>query len=166
MGLSNMTALEKAHAEIVYIYFDILPKHGMEVRDGSIALCHYILNAFSDKHISLCHARVGSARPSPTSMLGIAKSSLQRYESGEGNPIIAVNYDLCTKFRTVFKGVGFIDNTPTWIFSYAVALIILIAATFFTGDLTAEAVVLCVVKSVVVSPAANNAFDAVSKMAK
>lgn len=63
----------------------------------------------------------------------------------------------------VFKGVGFIDRIPTRIFSYAVALIVLIAATAFTSGLTVEAAVLCVVNAVVVSLASNGAFDVVSK---
>lgn len=66
----------------------------------------------------------------------------------------------------VFKGVGFIDRIPTRIFSYAVALIVLLAATAFTSGLTVEAAVLCVVNAVVVSLAANGAFDAVSTKAK
>lgn len=53
------TSLHEAHAEIDRIYFDILPKHAMEVREGQIALCHTMLDAFADKNISLCHAGVG-----------------------------------------------------------------------------------------------------------
>ena len=43
-----------------------------------------------------------------------------------------------------------------------IALIILLVATFFTGALTWNAAALCVVNAVVVSLAANGAFDAVS----
>lgn len=43
-----------------------------------------------------------------------------------------------------------------------VALIILLAATFFTGAMTWNAAALCVVNAVVVSLTANGAFDAVS----
>ena len=64
MELSNMTTLEKAHAEIDRIYIDILPEYGMEVRDGQIALCHKMLDAFADKRISLCHAGVGVGKTS------------------------------------------------------------------------------------------------------
>lgn len=67
-----------------------------------------------------------------------------------------------TLVTQLLKGVGFLDRIPTRIFSYTVALIILLAATFFTGALTWDAAALCVVNAVVVSLAANGAFDAVS----
>lgn len=64
MELSNVTTLEQAHADIDNIFFDIFPMHGMEVRDGQIALCHNMLDTFSDKRISLCHAGVGVGKTS------------------------------------------------------------------------------------------------------
>lgn len=67
-----------------------------------------------------------------------------------------------TLVTQLLKSVGFLDRIPTRIFSYVVALIILLAATFFTGALTWDAAALCVVNAVVVSLAANGAFDAVS----
>ncbi len=67
-----------------------------------------------------------------------------------------------TLVTQLLKGIGFIDRIPTRIFSYVVALIILLAATFFTGALTWNTAALCVVNAVVVSLAANGAFDAVS----
>lgn len=36
----------------------------------------------------------------------------------------------------LIKGVGFIDKIPTRLTSYVIALVVLIAATFFTGGLT------------------------------
>lgn len=62
----------------------------------------------------------------------------------------------------LIKGVGFIDKIPTRLTSYVIALVVLIAATFFTGGLTLESGVLCVVNAVVVSLASNGAFDAVT----
>ena len=67
-----------------------------------------------------------------------------------------------TLVTQLLKGIGFIDRIPTRIFSYVVALIILLASTFFTGAMTWNAAALCVVNAVVVSLAANGAFDAVS----
>ena len=66
----------------------------------------------------------------------------------------------------LFKGVGFIDKIPTRITSYAIALVVLLAATFFTGGLTLEAGALCVINAVVVSLAANGAYDAVARNKK
>lgn len=67
-----------------------------------------------------------------------------------------------TLVTQLLKGISFIDRIPTRIFSYVVALIILLTATFFTGALTWDAAVLCVVNAVVVSLAANGAFDALT----
>ena len=67
-----------------------------------------------------------------------------------------------TLVTQLLKGIGFIDRIPTRIFSYVVALIILLAATFFTGAMTWNTAALCVVNAVVVSLAANGAFDAVA----
>ena len=67
-----------------------------------------------------------------------------------------------TLVTQLLKGIGFIDRIPTRIFSYVIALIILLAATFFTGALTWDTAALCVVNAVVVSLAANGAFDAVT----
>ena len=71
-----------------------------------------------------------------------------------------------TLVTQLLKGIGFIDRIPTRIFSYIVALIILRMATFFTGALTWDAAALCVVNAVVVSLAANGAFDAVNSNKK
>ena len=57
----------------------------------------------------------------------------------------------------LFKGVGFIDKIHTRITRYAIALVVLLAATFFTGGLTLEGGALCVINAVVVSLAANGA---------
>ena len=62
----------------------------------------------------------------------------------------------------LLKGVGPIDRIPTRLFSYIVALIVLLTATFFTGDLTVDSSVLCIVNAAIVSLAANGAFDAVT----
>ena len=66
----------------------------------------------------------------------------------------------------LIKGVGFIDKIPTRITSYAIALVVLLAATLFTGGLTLEAGALCVINAVVVSLAANGAYDAVARNKK
>ena len=63
----------------------------------------------------------------------------------------------------LIKGLGFIDKIPTRITSYAIALVVLVAATFFTGGLTLEAGALCVINAVVVSLAANGAYDAIAR---
>ena len=66
----------------------------------------------------------------------------------------------------LIKGLGFIDKIPTRITSYAIALVVLLAATFFTGGLTLEAGALCVINAVVVSLAANGAYDALASAPK
>lgn len=84
MELSNMTTLEKAHADIDRIYFDRLPKHGMEVRDGQIALCHQMLDAFADKRISLCHAGVGIGKTSAYIIAAVVWNKYQPCDADKG----------------------------------------------------------------------------------
>ena len=47
-------------------------------------------------------------------------------------------------------------------YTYAVALIVLVVATVFTGEVTVSSIALCVVNAVVVALAANGGYDAVS----
>jgi len=68
-----------------------------------------------------------------------------------------------TLITQLLKGISFIDKLPTRIFSYIVALIILLAAMFVTGNADASNAALCVINAVVVSLASNGAFDAVAK---
>lgn len=68
-----------------------------------------------------------------------------------------------TLITQVLKGVSFIDKMPTRIFSYIVALVVLLGATFFAGAFTLEAAGLCVINAVVVALAAQGAYDGVLK---
>jgi hypothetical protein len=53
---------------------------------------------------------------------------------------------------------------PTRLLAYIVALVLLLVANFFTGGLTVESGVLCLINAGVVSLASNGAFDAVSTL--
>lgn len=64
-----------------------------------------------------------------------------------------------TLITQLLKGVGFIDKLPTRVFSYIVALAVMLLALIFTGTLTLASAGLCIVNAVVVSLAANGAFD-------
>ena len=68
-----------------------------------------------------------------------------------------------TLVTQVLKGVSFIDRMPTRVFSYLVALTVLLAARFFTGGFTLETAGLCAINAVVVALAAQGAFDGVVK---
>ena len=67
-----------------------------------------------------------------------------------------------TLITQLLKGVSFIDKLPTRVFAYIVALVILLAATAFTGGLTWSSGGLCVINAAVVALAANGAYDAVT----
>lgn len=62
----------------------------------------------------------------------------------------------------LLKGVGFIDKIPTRIFSWIIAVIVLIAANFFLGSLTPDAVGISILNAVVVSLAANGGYDLIA----
>ena len=68
-----------------------------------------------------------------------------------------------TLITQLVKGVGWIEKLPTRITSYIVALAVLIAAAAVAGELTWSTAGLAVINAVVVSLAANGAFDAVSQ---
>lgn len=66
----------------------------------------------------------------------------------------------------LLKEVGFIQKIPTQIFSWLVAVVVLIAATAFMGNLTLDTGLLCVVNAVVVSLSANGGYELITRKAK
>ncbi|HOR12829.1 MAG TPA: hypothetical protein PKX46_02795 [Clostridia bacterium] len=67
-----------------------------------------------------------------------------------------------TLFTELLKEVGAIKRIPTRLFSYIIAVVLLVLASLFTSGLTLETAALSFVNAVVVSLAANGTFDAVS----
>ena len=67
-----------------------------------------------------------------------------------------------TLITQLIKGIGFIDRIPMRLTAYAVALVVLVVATIFAGEVTVSSIALCVVNAVVVALAANGGYDAVS----
>lgn len=61
----------------------------------------------------------------------------------------------------LFKGVRFIEQIPTRLFAYLVALIVLLMASIITGTLTFETGSLAAINAVVVALAASGGYDAV-----
>ena len=53
------TGYTESHRMAEQIFREILPRHGMAVREEQIALCHEILDTLYNKEISLCEAGVG-----------------------------------------------------------------------------------------------------------
>ncbi len=49
----------KAHEEADYIFKDLLPKHGLKVREEQLRLSHEMLDTLWGNHIALCDAGVG-----------------------------------------------------------------------------------------------------------
>ncbi|MDD3401389.1 MAG: hypothetical protein PHT58_07170 [Eubacteriales bacterium] len=62
----------------------------------------------------------------------------------------------------VLKEVPFIRRIPTRIFSYIIALIILIAATIFTAGFNWSTIILCAFNAFIVALAANGGYDALT----
>lgn len=62
-----------------------------------------------------------------------------------------------------FKGVKLIERIPTRLFSYVVALVVLLAALWFNGAWSAEEAALSVLNAVLVSLAANGGYEALKK---
>ena len=53
------TGYAESHRIAEQIFREILPRHGMAVREEQIALCHEVLDTLYNKEISLCEAGVG-----------------------------------------------------------------------------------------------------------
>lgn len=53
------TGYAESHHIAEQIFREILPRHGMAVREEQIALCHEVLDTLYNKEISLCEAGVG-----------------------------------------------------------------------------------------------------------
>ena len=58
---------------------------------------------------------------------------------------------------------GWFPNVATQVVSYVVALVVLLAASFFTGAFTAESAALCVINAAVVSLASNGTYEAIQR---
>lgn len=50
---------KKAHEEIEYIFRELLPRHGLNVRKEQLWLSHEMLDTLWGKQIALCDAGVG-----------------------------------------------------------------------------------------------------------
>ena len=56
------TGYAESHRMAEQIFREILPQHGMAVREEQIALCHEVLDTLYNKEISLCEAGVGTGK--------------------------------------------------------------------------------------------------------
>ena len=56
------TGYAESHRKAEQIFREILPRHGMAVREEQIALCHEVLDTLYNKEISLCEAGVGTGK--------------------------------------------------------------------------------------------------------
>lgn len=63
------------------------------------------------------------------------------------------------------KYVPFVNNAPTQIVSYVISVVVMLAASFFTGILTVDSATLIPLNAVVVMLAANGAYDTLAKKA-
>ena len=59
---------------------------------------------------------------------------------------------------------GIFSNLPTQALAYIVALLVLLAATFFTDGLSANTVFLAVVNATIVATATSGAYDTVKRL--
>ena len=57
--MNHESGYERAHRQAEHIFRNLLPAHGMAVREGQIALCHAMLDALFNKEVLLCEAGVG-----------------------------------------------------------------------------------------------------------
>lgn len=65
-------------------------------------------------------------------------------------------------FTQLLKGIAIFDKLPTRIFSYLVALVVLIGAHVFTSQVTVAGIMLCVINAAVVALAAQGGFEMIN----
>lgn len=74
----------------------------------------------------------------------------------------------CTAATAVFtqflKNAGVLKNVATQLVSYGIALVLLFAATYFTGGLTGAMAALIPFNAVIVSLGANGTFSAITRV--
>ena len=56
------TGYTESHRIAEKTFREILPRHGMAVREEQLALCHEVLDTLYNKEISLCEAGVGTGK--------------------------------------------------------------------------------------------------------
>ena len=56
------TGYAESHRMAEQIFREILPQHGMAVREEQISFCHEVLDTLYNKEISLCEAGVGTGK--------------------------------------------------------------------------------------------------------
>ena len=66
------TGYAESHHIAEQIFREILPRHGMAVREEQIALCHEVLDTLYNKEISLCEAGVGTGKTLALSLIHIS----------------------------------------------------------------------------------------------
>lgn len=71
-----------------------------------------------------------------------------------------------TALITQFVKGMFPATIPTRLVTYVVALVVIILATFFTGQLTVSSGILSILNAVLITLAANGGYDAITKMKK
>ena len=73
---------KKAHEEIEYIFQELMPKHGLNVREEQLRLSLQMLNSLWGKQIALCDAGVGIGK---TYAYLVACIMLDKYGERGGN---------------------------------------------------------------------------------
>lgn len=65
-------------------------------------------------------------------------------------------------FTQLLKGVGVIEKIPTKIFSYVIALIVLVLSQVFIGNFSAQGIALCFFNAGVVALAAQGGYELIA----
>lgn len=63
------------------------------------------------------------------------------------------------------KAIPFVNKLPTQLVSYVISLVVMLAASFFTGALTVDSAALIPLNAVIVMLASNGAYDTLAKKA-
>ena len=80
---------KKAHEEVDHIFQELMPKHGLTVREEQLRLSHEMLDALWGNQIALCDAGVGIGKTYAYLVACIMK---EKYAKQVGNLFRTENY--------------------------------------------------------------------------
>ena len=86
------TGYAESHRMAEKIFLDILPRHGMAVREEQIALCHEILDTLYNKEISLCEAGVGIGNHNAKGEVCVCRNATEAAKKFKPGQILVVPF--------------------------------------------------------------------------
>jgi len=104
----NIINRAQAHEEIDRIFYELLPTHGMTVRETQVRLCHDMLDGMAGNRIALCDAGVGLGKTYAYLTAGIL---FRKYtEEASERPILISTASIALQNAVLGEYIPFLSN--------------------------------------------------------